>query len=217
MQAIQNAVQGAFDTANRAYVARNTGRAVLNKSGMQPDIAAGLAVFKGFTPAQFDALASYGIDWASVAQGIAGASNVKIARRLPQFLGFIVTGGDARYLQGSAKTALLEYCALHAGACTKDALRFASTGRGNESTSDEISVSRARAVMRAFGTVKASSRETQASVTFSRGGILDILGMVSPWAKGATMPVLIDCKIGRALGAMLAGLSDSQIELWARK
>lgn len=217
MQTTIEQINNAFIAANRAYVARNGANAKLGKTGMQNDIAAGLSVFSQFTNEQIKTLASYGIDWANVSKGIASATNVKIARRLPQFLGFIVSAGDARYLQGSAKTALLEYCALHAGARSKDALRFASTGKGNESTSDEISVQRARAVLKAFGSVKPSSRETQASVSFSKGGLLDILGMVTPWAKGDTMPALIDCKLGRALGALLAGLSESQIQLWAKK
>lgn len=217
MQNVQiiETVKTAFATANKGYCARNPEKGEALKGNLQEDIKAGFAVFAEFTPSQITALGKLGVNWERVASMLGSASNVKIARRLPQFIGFIITG-DGKYLKASAQTALIEYCALCIGAKTKEALRFASTGKGDESTSDVINVSRARDIQKAFGKVNSSSRETQASVSFSKGGILDILGLVTPWGRGAdAMPTPQDCKLARALNALINNATDGQIELWA--
>lgn len=213
---IIESIKTAFATANSAYVSRNPEKGEALKGNMQDDIKAGLAVFLEFSPAQVSQLGKLGVSWANVGQGLGAATNVKVARRLPQFLGFAITG-DGRYLKGSTKTAILEYCALCIGAKTKDALRFASTGKGDENTSDVINVAKARALRDAFGAVKASSRDTQASVSFSKGGLLHLLGLVEPWAKGDTMPAPVDCKLARTLNALINGATQGQIELWAQQ
>ncbi len=214
MQNVQNAIINAFTAANKGYIARNGAKAKLAANGFQDDVSAGLKTFNEMTIPQMQKLASYGIDWARVGDYIANCSNVKIARRSAQLPLFVMTG-DPKYCTGSTKTAFLIYCALHANAKTKDALRFAATGKGNESTSDEISVQRARAVLRAFGAVNGSSYDTQASVSAKDGGLLDMFGLITPWAKGDRMPEIIDCTFGRAIGAFLEGLTDGQIELFA--
>ena len=213
---IINTIKTAFAAQDARYKQNPKNAQAVEKLGtkMQPDIQAGLATFLALTPGQVGALAKLGIDWGKVSEGLSRATNVKVARRLPQFVAFIISG-DARYLQGSAQTALLEYCALCIGAKTKEALRFASTGKGDENTSDQINVSKARTLRNAFGEVKSSSRDTQASVSFSKGGLLDILGLVTPWAKGDTMPTPVDCKLSRALNSLVNSATESQIELWA--
>lgn len=203
-------IETAYSKANSAYNARHNSESTT----MQKDIAKGLSVFASFSEGQFLALEKMGIDWASIEKGIAQATNVKVAMRLPMFLAFIVSGNGAM-LKGSAQTALIEYCALMLGAKTKDALRFASTGKGDENTSDEINIAKARLIQKAFSTVSVGSRDTQASVSFSKGGLLSVLGMVTPWAKGATMPGIIDCKLSRALSSLISTATDNTINLWA--
>lgn len=207
-------VRNAFAQANAGYLTRNPEMRATLGDKMQGDVAAGLKVFENLTAPQLDTLAQLGVDWDRFAKYLANCSNVKVAKRMPMFVAFIVTS-DARYLKGSAQTALLEWAGLCIGAKNKDALRFASTGKGDENTSDSIPVARARALQKAFGRVGASSRDTQASVSFSKGGMLDGLGMVTPWAKGDTMPGLVDCKLNRALTMLVSSASDTTLDAWA--
>lgn len=230
MQNQINAIERAFNSANIAWAkrpARPTDKGevtelkarILAGSGeFQADIYAGLKTFKSFTPAHMQGLEQLGVNWEKVAKGLQDATNVKIARRLPQFLLFIMTQ-DSKLLQGSALTGLLEFCGLAIGAKTKEALFFASTGKGNENTSDVINVSRARAIRNAFGEVDTSSRGTQASVAFSKGGMLDILGIVTPWAKGQgedKMPAIVDCGLSRALCYLIENTTDTKLDSWVQ-
>lgn len=223
-------IEQAFSAANIAWanrpvrakdkpeVAELKARILAGSGEMQSDIMNGLKTFKNMTPANMQSLEQLGVDWGAVEKGLINTTNVKIARRLPQFLAFMVLH-DAKYLAGSVLVAVLEFCGLAVGAKTKDALLFASTNKGNENTSDVINVARIRKVQSVLGKRDASSRPTQASVTFSKGGILDILGIVKPWGRGNSaeaMPVIVDTPLTRALCYLLETASDAKLDSWER-
>lgn len=203
-----------FENANRAYEKRNN--VTLDK--MQSDLAYGLKVCESMTEPQLKALAQLGVNWDQVAGFIGSASNVKKAKRLPQFLKFIVTA-DGNNLQGSAKTALIAFCALMIGAKNKNGLKFTATGKGDEMTSDSVTIEKARKIQKLVGKVEPGSYGTQVSVSLSDGGILPALGICAQWSgKGdsAKLPELnLDNKLTVALVKMISTVSDGQIELWA--
>lgn len=208
-----------FTRANAAYVARHATDANVDKDGFNPSIKQGLAYAKALTENQLETLAKLGVDWESVANGIAGASNVKKAMRAPLLLRFIVSG-DTTALQGSAQTAMLAFCSLIIGAKGKSGLHFGVTGRGDENTSDEISVQRARAVQKAFGSVGVSTAPTQLSVAFSKGGLLPMLGLCDAWEKGADKPLPAinqSSKLAKAMIKLIGSLTDQTIELMVDK
>lgn len=202
-----------FARANSAYVARG-GNNLNPKTGLNPDIEKGMRYAQSLTAPQLETLAKLGCDWGQVANGIATATNIKKAMRAPLLLKFIVTG-DGAALQGSAQTALLGFCALMIGAKNRNGLNFTVTGKGDENTSDSVSLQRARAVQQAFGKVGASTAPTQLSVAFSVGGLLPMLGLCAPMPKGAPLPEIADSKLAKALVMLISQASDSKIELWA--
>lgn len=207
-----------FNAANAAYIKRNN-KPNLNKDGMNPDIAEGLKFAQELTANQLQQLRTLGVKWDEVAQGIANASNIKKAKRIPQFLGFIASGGNANYLKGSAQTAMLGFCSLMIGAKNKNGLHFVVTGKGNENTSDCVAIDKARKVQSVFGAVGITTAPTQLSVSFSKGGILPMLGLCEPMQRGedTALPSIKDSKLSRALIALINSASDSTIELWAQQ
>ncbi|MDL2284454.1 hypothetical protein LJC19_04855 [Oxalobacter sp. OttesenSCG-928-P03] len=207
----QKEINEAFALALANYNARNKSEVT-----EQADLKAGYNTFAKMSDGQIIALGKLGVDWSEVAKGLGNATNVKIARRLPQFLGFVISG-DASYLKGSALTALLEYVALGLGAKNKDALRFASTGQGNEHTSDSgIDIEQARKMLSAFGAVHKNSRNTQASVSFSKGGLLEILGIAKSWSR-SEMPEIVNSKLTRAINKLVNNATDGQVSYWAEE
>ncbi len=199
-------IRNAYALGNAAYRARNPESGTDSK-----DIANGLARFERFSAAQWAGIAALGID-ASIVEGIANTGNVKVLLRLPQLIDYLVTG-DHRALQGSAKTAVVEALAIEAGAKTRDALRFAATGKGDENTSDQIDVSKARAFVRALGgtLISASTEPTQNSVAFARGNLLAILGIAHKTDRRGMPELNRDSGLYRAIAKHVNRISERDL------
>lgn len=208
----QTSIVTALNSANSAYIARKGASANLNKSGFNPDINKALQIVALITDAQIKAISALEID-AQIIAGLKDATNTKKPMRTLQALMFTITGNGA-YLKGSARTFLIEFCALViAGAKTRSALAYSATGKGDDSTSDEINVTKARMINRAFGAIGVSTEQTQNSVSFSKGGIAETLGIARKTAR-QDMPVIdLSNKVAQALNAMVAGMTDSKINL----
>jgi len=208
-----------FASANSAYIARHPNDAnVSAKTGLNPSIEAGLNYAKAITEGRLEILEKLGVNWEEVAKSIAGASNVKKAMRAPLLLNFIASG-DAQYLQGSAQTALLGFCALMIGAKNRNGLYFTVTNKGDENTSDTINLNKAHEVQKAFGKVGITTAPTQISVAFSQGGLLPMLGLCGVMQKGAdaALPDIINNKLSRALVKLISTASNNTIEFWAKQ
>jgi len=216
----RESITAAFTAANAAYVTRNGEKAQVNeKTGFNDSIYAGFQTALKFTDAQLHAVdTGLGLTWESIAQAIAGASNVKKAMRIPQFLLFCVSG-DGNALRGSAKTAFLAFAALMCEAKTRAGIAFGVTGKGNEHTSDAIrGYENARKVLAKMGGVDSASAPTQISVAMSRGGILPALGVCEAMPKGAPVPAINgDSKLAQTLATIIAGLQEGTIDLLAEQ
>lgn len=161
-----------YAVAHAEYMKRTT-KPNLAKTGIQSDIQAGLNQWSKFTAAQWSACAAlFDADTLSM---IEKTGNVKTLLRLPSLIEFCITG-DRRALQGSAKVAVAALVGLGTGAKTREALSFASTGRGNEHTSDVIDTAKSALVRKALGFIVGPSTEpTQYSVAFGDGNLCDML------------------------------------------
>lgn len=205
------AINTAYNAQNVNYIARKGASAKLNKSGMQSDISKGMGHFTAFTAPMFDAITALGISEQQICDGIKKTRNVKVALRLPQLLAFIASG-SVDYLQGSAKTCLYETAALVMGAKTRAALFFAATGKGDENTSDVISVARVRKLQKLAGLIGASTEQTQNSVSFAHDNLGDVLGIAHK-AGRTDLPVInADSPVLLALIKRIDALTDLDLE-----
>ena len=204
-------LKNALVAANAAYIAR-TPDAKLNKSGIQNDIAKALGIVAKMTPAQIEAIEALEVG-DSIIKGLTDATNTKKPMRTLQAVLFAVTGsGD--YLKGSARTFILEFCGLAiAGAKTRAGLAYCATGKGDESTSDNVKTQKARAIMKAFGQVGVSTESTQNSVSFSAGGIAATLGVATKDKRSGMPSVNLDNKVAQALDNIVKGMTDGKLAL----
>lgn len=209
---MKDAIVTAIVTANAQYIARKSAKANLNKVGINPDLQKALEIVRAVPDGQWGAIKKLEVE-ARLLDGIKNATNTKKPMRILQALLFTVSG-NGEFLKSSAKTFILEFCGLViGGAKTRDALAFSATGKGNENTSSEIKIARARAIQKAFGIVSAQSEQTQNSVAFSAGGIADTLGIATK-EKRTGMPVVnLDNKVAQALDAMISAMSDDKLNL----
>ncbi len=199
-------------SANAQYITRKGATANLNKSGINPDLQKALDIVRDIPDGQFVAIKKLEIETRLI-DGIKSATNTKKPMRIMQALLFTISGNGV-FLKSSAKTFILEFCGLVIGnAKTREALAFSATGKGNENTSDEIRIAKARAIQKAFGLISAQSEQTQNSVSFSAGGIADTLGIATK-EKRTGMPVVnLDNKVAQALDAMISAMTDSKLQL----
>lgn len=213
-------ITAAFVNANAAYVSRNGEKAQVNeKTGFNDSIYTGYQTALKMTDAQLHAVTEgLGLTWEQVAQAIAGASNVKKAMRIPQFLLFCVTG-DGNALRGSAKTAFLAFASLMCEAKTRAGITFGVTGKGNEHTSDAIrGYENARKIIAKMGGVDSASAPTQISVAMSKGGILPALGVCEAMPKGAPAPAINpESKLAQTLATVISAMRDGSIDLLAEQ
>jgi hypothetical protein len=174
--------------ANDAYVTREGSAAVLNKSGVQPDCAAGIATLETLTGAQWEKINALGIARAFVTA--MQSAPVKVCKRFPQLLGFLASD-DHRMLKGSARTAVLVTGAVAlCDAKNVNGIRFVTTGAGDENTSDSVSIEKMRSnIATVLGKTAPASFATQYSVAYGRNGMCAALGMGSKGARGA-LPTL---------------------------
>lgn len=205
-------VKSALFAANAAYKARKGESANLNKSGINPDIAKALTIAGKVAPAQWVAIEALDVG-ESIIKGLTDATNTKKPMRTLQAVLFALTG-SGEYLKGSARTFILEFCGLAiAGAKTRAGLAFCATGKGNESTSDEVKIQKARAIMRAFGQVGVSTESTQNSVAFSAGGIAATLGVAVKGRRSGMPEINLENKVAQALDNIVKGMSDGKLAL----
>ena len=205
-------VKTAIIAANAAYVARKGEKANVNKAGVNPDLAKALTIAGKVAPAQWAAIEALDISEQFV-KGLQDASNTKKPMRTLQAVLFALTG-SGEYLKGSARTFILEFCGLAiAGAKTRAGLAFCATGKGNEHTSDEVRIQKARAIMRAFGQVGVSTESTQNSVSFSKGGIAEVLGVAIKGKRSGMPEINLENKVAQALDKIVNGMTDGKLAL----
>lgn len=206
-------IKNAIVAANASYIARTPeADRNMNKAGVQKDLAQALDIANKVDAHVWAGVDKFGVG-AQIVEAIKGTTNTKKPMRILQAVLFALTS-DGRYLKGSSKTFLLQFCALAAcGAKTRAALAFAATGKGDESTSDEISVSKSKLILRKFGAIGGGSESTQNSVSFSKGGIAESLG-VAIKEKRTGMPVInLDNKVAQALDEIVKGMTDGKLAL----
>lgn len=205
-------ITNSLTSAHTAYLARKGEKANTGKTGINPDFAKAFKIASGITDAQLSVINDFGIN-DSIINGLRDATNSKKPMRTLQALLYVVTG-DGQYLRGSAKTFMLEFCGLTlAGAKTRSALAFSATGRGNENTSDEIKIAKARAIMKKLSTIGVSSESTQNSVAFSKGGIAEVLGVARKDSRTGMPVVNLDNKVAVKLDAIIRDMTDGKLEL----
>ena len=205
-------VKTALIAANAAYVARKGEKANVNKSGINPDLAKALSIAGKVAPAQWAAIEALDVG-DSIIKGLQDATNTKKPMR-PLQAGVFALTGSGEYLKGSARTFILEFCGLAiAGAKTRAGLAFCATGKGNEHTSDEVKIQKARAIMRAFGQVGVSTESTQNSVAFSAGGIAATLGVAHKGKRSGMPEINLENKVAQALDKIVTGMSDGKLAL----
>lgn len=199
-------------SANTAYSTRKGANAVLNAKGIQADLSVALDIIAGLTDGQISAISALEITPKIIA-GLHDATNTKKPMRTLQGLLFALTG-DGKFLKGSARTFILEFCGLVVGgAKTRAGLAFCATGKGDESTSDEVKIIKARQIMKVFGVVSASSEQTQNSVAFSRGGIAETLGVARKDTRTGMPVINLENRVALALDAIVRNMTDSKLAL----
>lgn len=115
---------------------------------------------------------------------VANDLGVKAQKRMIEFFNAI-HAGEYRKLDGV--TALSVLSSVHAGAKTREAIHFASTGKGDENTSDQVkNIALVRKLQRALGQVGASTEPTQCSRSFGKNGFCKAinLAMIGRTDKG---------------------------------
>lgn len=203
-------LQNALAAANVAYVARKGETANINKTGINPDIAGAAKLVAALTAPQ---LARINELVPNLPAAIKDATSTKKPLRTLQALLFSITG-DGNFIKGSARTFFLEYLGLAlAGAKTRDGLAYSATGKGNESTSDEVKVSQVKKIQKAFGAVGVSTEATQNSVAFSKGGIAEALGVARKDSRKGMPIVDLNAPVTIALDETIKTMTDGKIAL----
>lgn len=210
---MKNAIINALTAANVSYIARTPAeKQNLTKTGIQKDIARAMGIANNISDAQASAIKALEVE-DRIMSGINGATNTKKPMRTLEAVLFSITG-DGRFLKGSAKTFILEFCGLViAQPKTRAGLAFCATGKGNESTSDEVKVSQARKIIKAFGEIGVSTESTQNSVSFSKGGIADVLGIARKDSRTGLPVVNLENKVAQKLDEIVKGMTDGKLAL----
>lgn len=211
-------MKNALLAANALYVSRKGASANLNKDGVNPDIAAAVSTLESLNDAAIQRIAEV-CDIASAFSQIAQASNIKKALRALDTLALLATD-DLRYCRASAKVFMVEYAGLlSAGVKTREGLRYVATGSGNENTSDAVKIAQARKLYTALGKTALNSIQTQESVSWSKGGLGEILGAIVPGsgARGKKPEIIEAAPIVKALNAWFSRLTDGKIALIAEQ
>jgi hypothetical protein len=182
-----DALNAAHIAQNANYIERNAAPE-LNKNGMNPNIASAVKIWYGMTPAQFSEAQKLFAKNVDFCEKIANTRNVKVTLRLPALISFAITG-DVNDLKGSARTAVAQILALLYGATTRTALQAAATGLRYEGEAFEINAQQARKITKVISCTGLSSESTQHSVTFAKGNMADILGIVKAKKPGDKNPM----------------------------
>jgi hypothetical protein len=155
------------------------------------------------------------IDQLTFLATIADNMPVKAVMRASEFFACLHA---KNYKQLDGVTALSILSAIHAGAVSRSAIFFASTGRGNESTSDVVSdVSLVRKLQKALGkTVGATTESTQNSRSFGVNGFCRFLNMgemVKVKGKEAVLEVNAKSPFVAAIAKMVEVASEDTLSL----
>ncbi len=206
-------LNNALAVANESYKKKHGSRANLNKSGYNPDFAKAQKIVSSISESQLAEFVKLEVS-EKLVSSLNDASNTKKPMRILQALLFTVTGSGS-FLKGSAKTFLLEFCGLViAGAKNRAGLAFCATGQGSGHTSDEVySTAKARQLMKMFGQVKVNTEKTQNSVSFSKGGIADTLGVAKKDSRTGLPVVNLENAVAVRLNSLIEKLSDNSIAL----
>jgi len=106
---------------------------------------------------------------------IADNMGVKAVKRVSEFLSCL-NAKDYSKLDGVTSLSLLS--AMHAGAVSRSALTFATTGKGDESTSDNVSnIELVRKLQKVLNRVGSTTEPTQNSRSFGSNGFAKYLNM----------------------------------------
>lgn len=213
-----NTIKNALIAANAAYIARKGANAKLNKNGLQEDIASAIDTLGKLAPATIALFPTF-CDVGIACKRIGESTNVKKALRALDVLSLLATD-DMKYCRASAKVFVIEYAGLLcANVKTREGLRFVATGKGDENTSDSVSVSKARALRNALGATGITSVQTQESVAWSNGGLGEILQATVPGtgARGKRAEIVQDAPLLTVLNAWFAKLTDGKIALIAKQ
>lgn len=207
---LKNAVSQALENATGEYVKRNK-TVKLNSKGIQPDIAHAMGTFSRMSDAQWEALAA--LDLARDAMKGLRSAPVKVIKRILQV--FDVTSGkpaNVDTLGGGARTLYLCTGAIVSAGCTgRDGLQFAVTGKGNEHSSDQVSLAVARK-MQKLGVTSPASFATQYSVCFAQSGMGHFLGMGTKGKKGMLPDLVKDAPFTKAILARIVNLTEIETQ-----
>lgn len=114
------------------------------------------------------------IDGNAVLTSIGSAMPVKAVMRMCEFFAALHA---KNYQQLDAVTVLSILSNAYAGAKSRDALMFATTGKGDENTSDVVQVENVRKLQRVMKKVGATTAPTQISRSFGKAGFCGALGI----------------------------------------
>lgn len=209
-------MMNALVAANAAYIARNA-KPVLNDAGIQKDIAGAMVTVNRFSEENITALSEC-CDLKEALRLIGQSTNVKKALRAIDVLALLAFD-NLNYMRSSAKVFVIEYAGLYiAEPKTRNGLRFIATGKGNENTSDEVKVTQAGKLRKALGATSESSVLTQESVSWSKGGLGEILGAIVPGtgARGKKPEIVENAPILTAFDKWFSKLTDGKIALIAQ-
>ncbi|KVH64534.1 hypothetical protein WS89_04425 [Burkholderia sp. MSMB1072] len=145
---------------------------------------------------------------------IADNMGVKAVKRVSEFLACL-HAKDYTMLDGVTALSLLS--AIHAGAVSRSALVYATTGKGDDSTSDVVrDVSLVNKLRRVIGGVGITTEGTQNSRSFGSNGFCKYLGMgkmVRVKGKEATLEVNEKSPFIAAIAKMVETASDDTLSL----
>lgn len=205
-----NQIMSAFLNAQRLYDTRNGINAVA-VSVTQADLKSGLKTALALSEAQVSKLQSAGLNPVRMIEALARTGNVKINRRLPEFLQGI-SSGSVKWFKGSARTALLAFVAVLAGAKTRDDFRTACmTVRDISKYREGINPDGIEKVKKIITAVSCNGTfASQFPVAVKHNGILNAMGIITHSEENGIE--LTQSAITRALTRFIESLTDSQIE-----
>jgi len=169
-------MSAALEKAQARYLAGNPTDKAGNALTSSADIRKGAKFLDEIVIAHFAGmLEQSGIDAGVVLQSIETTLPMKAIMRMCEFA-HALSAGDYRKLD--ATTVLTILACGQAGARTRDAITFAVTGKGNESTSDEVrDIEQVRRLQKLFPKVGSGTEPTQVSRSFGKNGFCGALGI----------------------------------------
>lgn len=166
----------ALTSANERYLAGSPCDKSGNPLTRSADIAKGRKFIDAAVVDSFALLLQQsGIDAWEICTATEKVLPMKAIMRMCEFA-HALSAGDYRKLD--ATTVLTILACAQSGAKTRDAVSFAVTGKGNESTSDEVrDIEQVRRLQKLFAKVGSGTEPTQVSRSFGKNGFCVALGL----------------------------------------